>query len=62
MYYCIFLSFFFIRVTLFFIPKNLQRILRDKFKKESWQLVKKQKSYSMSKNVIKMPKNSKILV
>ena len=35
-------------------------IIRSKIKKESWQLVKKQKSYSKSKNVQRMSKKLKI--
>ena len=44
------------------IFKMLLNIVRNKIKKESWQLVEKQKSYSMSKNVKKMPKISTFLV
>ena len=42
------------------ISKKLLHILRNKIKIESWQLVKKQKSYSKSKNVNKIPKQIKI--
>ena len=45
-------------VTLFYIPKNLPQILRNKsFKKIMAIVIKKQKSYSKSKNVQKMPKS-----
>ena len=40
--------------------KKLLHFVRNKIKKESRQLVKKQKSYSKSKNVKKMPKALKI--
>ena len=42
------------------MPKKLLHIVRNKINKESWQFVKKQKSYSKSKNVQKMPKKLKI--
>ena len=42
------------------IPKKLLHIVKNKIKKESWQLVEKQKSYSVSENVKKMPKKFKI--
>ena len=44
---------FFSHVTLFSIPKNLLHIVRNKIKKELWQMVEKQKCYSNSKNVQK---------
>ena len=43
-----------------FIPKKLIHIVRDKLKKGSWQLVKKQRSYSKKKKVNKMPKKLNI--
>ena len=43
----------------FSIPKKLLHIIRNKIKKESWQLVLKN-SYSMSKYVQKMDKKLKI--
>ena len=39
------------------MSQKLLDIVRNKIKKVSGQLVKKQKSYSKSKNVKKMPKN-----
>ena len=45
-----------------FISKMSLHIVRKKIKKESWQLVERQKSYSKSKNVEKCPKHSKFLV
>ena len=47
-------------VNLFSIAKNLLHAVRNKIKKEPWKLVKKQKSYSKSKNVKKMPKKLNI--
>ena len=43
-------------VSVLSISKKLLNTVRNKIKKESWQLIKKQKSYSKSKNVKKMPK------
>ena len=53
---------FFLNFIVFFkarvlsIPKKLLHAVRNKIKKELWQLVKKQKSYSKSQNVKKCPK------
>ena len=44
----------------FFVLKKLLHTVRNKIKKVSWQLVKKKKSYSMSKPVLKMLKKLKI--
>ena len=68
-FYFIF-NFFFSHVTLFPIPKKLLHLVRNKIRKESWKLVRKQKklfkvkqkSYLKSKNVQKMQKNSKFVV
>ena len=38
------------------ITKKLLHAVRNEIKKESWQLIKKQKNYSKSNNVKKMPK------
>ena len=48
-------------VTLFSIPKKLLHIARNKIKKNHDNWLKKQKSYSKSKNVQKMPKKLKII-
>ena len=53
-------NFFFNHVSSFSILKKFLCIVRSKIKKESWQLDKKQESYSKSKNVQRMPKKLKI--
>ena len=42
------------------MSKQLLHFVRNKIKEESWQLVKKQKSYLKSKNIKKMPKEFNI--
>ena len=42
------------------IPKKLLHIVRNKIKKESWQLVKKEKSYSKSEKCQKNSEKHKI--
>ena len=46
----------------FFTTKQLIYTVRNKIKKESRQLLEKQKSYSKSKSVKKIPKKLKILI
>ena len=48
--FILFITYFFSHVTSFSIPKKLLHIVGNKMRKESWQLVEKQKSYSKSKN------------
>ena len=53
---------FFSHVALLSILKKCLHIVRNKIKKESLQLVKKQKSYAKSKHFLKYPKHSECLI